>query len=221
LKGATGSEGPQGLKGATGVTGAQGEKGAQGVTGAQGTQGPAGLQGPAGAQGAQGLKGTTGADGAQGLKGATGAQGTPGTQGPAGAQGPTGAQGAAGIQGATGPAGVQGPKGATGPEGQKGSDAFGKIFVRLGKSTALPANSHEVPAKAFCPAGFSAIGGGGTYLPVAGAEQPELAASVSISQAPSQSIGWQALFTNKTSQNTMIKAQVICAEVGTVVVDEE
>jgi hypothetical protein len=112
-------------------------------------------------------------------------------------------------------------KGATGADGPKGSDAFGKVVVRFGKNTTIPANSRGVVVKALCPAGFSAIGGGGVFLPVAGAEQPELNASVALAQSPRESLGWEAIFTNNTAQNATARAQTICAEVGTVVVEEE
>ena len=76
----------------------------KGPKGATGSQGPQGVKGDAGAQGPQGLKGETGARGPQGLKGDTGAQGpqgTTGAQGPKGATGPQGVQGPKGEKGDT------------------------------------------------------------------------------------------------------------------------
>jgi hypothetical protein len=59
-------KGAKGPRGATGTQGAQGLKGDTGATGAQGAQGLKGDTGATGAQGAQGLKGDTGAAGHNG-----------------------------------------------------------------------------------------------------------------------------------------------------------
>mgnify|MGYP003377200350 CR=1 FL=1 len=59
-KGATGSQGPQGVKG---DAGAQGPQGLKGDTGAQGPQGTTGAQGPKGATGPQGVQGPKGEKG--------------------------------------------------------------------------------------------------------------------------------------------------------------
>ena len=81
IKGATGSQGPQGETGETGSQGPQGETGPQGEMGATG---PQGAQGEIGATGPQG---ETGATGAQGPQGATGPQGPAGTDGSDGTDG--------------------------------------------------------------------------------------------------------------------------------------
>ena len=71
-KGATGSQGPQGVKGDAGAQGPQGLKGETGARGPQGPRGEQGVQGPQGTTGAQGPKGATGPQGVQGPKGEKG-----------------------------------------------------------------------------------------------------------------------------------------------------
>lgn len=57
IKGADGTQGPQGEKGDTGAQGPQGEKGDTGAQGPQGEKGDTGAQGPQGETGAQGEQG--------------------------------------------------------------------------------------------------------------------------------------------------------------------
>ena len=118
LKGADGSNGPQGNTGDIGTTG---NKGLPGATGNAGAKGATGVAGAKGAVGANGSTGGVGAVGAKGGIGATGAKGAVGTNGNTGAKGATGAVGATGAKGITGPTGVTGGRGATGAKGGTGA----------------------------------------------------------------------------------------------------
>lgn len=212
--GPAGEPGPQGLRGEIGP---QGPQGPQGAIGPQGPQGAIGPQGGIGPQGEKGDKGAIGPQGEIGPQGPVGLQGPQGEIGPQGAVGPQGPQGEKGAQGSRGPRGSEGGRGTRGERGERGKP--GAVVMRMiGNSTVTRSVEPGSLAKnfiAFCPAGWTATGGGFDV------SDPETGGGNGIKVVLSQPFppghtmvprGWQVRVLNTTGDAQQLKIWAICAD---------
>ena len=191
-----GAVGPAGPSGSPGATGAQGLNGSTGATGPQGLRGPIGDTGATGLQGLRGPVGDTGAKGLQGATGPVGDTGATGLQGLRGPIGDTGATGPTGPIGDTGPQGLNGTTGATGPQGANCSCGTSNIKTFTIVTTVYNPSQSLTEARAFCPTGAVATGGGHEFdCPIIAGGPPSIKTE-SSSPIPGSSntnpIGWYA-----------------------------
>ena len=109
-----------------------------------------------------------------------------------------GRAGAAGAAGATGPGG---PTGATGPAG------LASYTLAQSSTTSNPNGDQDV-AIANCPAGESALGGGG-FGSAVGTGQ-----SITTSEPASNGSGWLVAMSNTSGGNDTFVAYAVCATVA-------
>jgi hypothetical protein len=100
----------------------------------------------------------------EGPQGESGPPGPPGAPGPVGSPGPAGP---AGPPGATGPPGPLGPEGSPGPPGPPGVSGLERVARTSATNSVSPKT-----VTATCPAGKSAVGGGGVISGAAGLPVP-------------------------------------------------
>jgi len=110
-------------------------------------------------------------------------------------------RGRAGATGATGPAGATGPSGPTGAAGIAG-------YTLAQSSTASNPNGAQDVAIASCPAGESALGGGG-FGSATGTGQ-----SITTSEPASNGSGWLVAMSNTSGAAATFVAYAVCADVG-------
>ncbi len=108
-----------------------------------------------------------------------------------------------GRAGRTGGQGLQGSQGVPGPQGPAGPSALSALVTVLGPNVEVP--SGEVGgAEAVCPAGYRAIGGGGSGS----------ISGIDVSEMESTHTSWFVITANETGIALTIHAQVQCAGAG-------
>ena len=149
-----------------------------------------------GVRGIRGLRGLPGPQGLQGVQGLQGPKGDKGDKGDAGLQGAMGPQGLSGVQGATG---AQGPQGEQGPVGVSAYELLPyEINVPPGTIQGLDLT---------CPAGKTALGGGGK--PIESYKNMLIAATYPESRST-----WHVTFNNTGTTNARARLFVICASMN-------
>lgn len=120
-----------------------------------------------------------------------------------GLQGPQGAQGQQGAGGADGPQGPQGDPGLPGLSGVEVVTAQGNVVITsTGTSTAT----------ASCPAGKKVLGGGGTFVVIAGTvSEQRLDDSRPVTTEPQ---GWTVSMSGNVSDDWRADAHAVCATVA-------
>jgi hypothetical protein len=110
------------------------------------------------------------------------------------------------LKGKAGRAGIQGPQGSQGvpgPQGPAGPSALSALVTVIGPSVEVP--SGEVGgAQAVCPAGYRAIGGGGSGS----------ISGIDVSEMESTHLSWFVITANETGITVPIHAEVQCAGAG-------
>jgi hypothetical protein len=109
-------------------------------------------------------------------------------------------KGKAGQAGAPGP---QGTQGVAGPQGPAGPSTLSALVTVVGPNVEVP--SGEVGGvEAVCPAGYRAIGGGGSGS----------ISGIDVSEMESTHLSWFVITANQTGIPVQIHAEVQCAGAG-------
>jgi Collagen triple helix repeat (20 copies) len=127
---------------------------------------------------------------------------------PAGPKGDTGSQG---PQGDTGPAGAKGDTGPQGPKGDTGPAGVAGVHV-VNTTATVPNNvlqSHDV----YCPAGETALGGGGR-IGAGGVGGGYITQTIPVQNAAGTAVGWRTIVANGTGSSQELSTYAICAKVS-------
>jgi hypothetical protein len=119
-------------------------------------------------------------------------------------------QGLAGPQGRTGAQGPTGPQGPGGPQGPAGRSGIASVETVHGADVPVTLGQSAVEATVLCPAGETAVGGGG----VAGDGDAVLTDSYPISQASPSRSGWLVIARNLGGYADTVHATAVCAKLG-------
>lgn len=152
-----------------------------------------------------------------GAAGPAGASGPPGPLGPQGDAGPTGRQGEPGAAGPKGDAGLTGP---AGPQGMQGDPGISGYTIESATDMAPYSSLAEVIV--VCPAGLTALGGGGSWSAVSSYVTIRTSGPLNLDDGrvdttPTNDFpanAWHVAGLNGTSNTQVLTAYVICGRVA-------
>jgi hypothetical protein len=131
--------------------------------------------------------------------------------GPQGLKGDKGDTGPQGLKGDTGAQGIPGAKGDTGAPGAPGTPGVAGVHVVNTTSTVQNGvlQQHDVA----CPAGETALGGGGR-IGTGGISGGYVTSTIPVQAPNGQAIGWRTIVTNGTGSAQELSTYAICAKVS-------